>query len=67
MNWLESMFISFAISVIRGLVKNPSHAAAVREQMLTVADDIYVAYGIVPPEHAFGPGSVSAPANNPST
>ena len=51
MSWLEEMFISFALSVVRGLVKNPAHAAAVRAQMLGIADDIYNAYGIQAPSH----------------
>ncbi len=51
MNMLEDMFISFALSVVRALVKNPTHAAAVKKQMLEVADDVYGAYGIVPPQH----------------
>ncbi len=49
LNVLEALGINLILTVLRTVVKNPAHMAALQDQLLNVADDIYVAYGVVPP------------------
>lgn len=49
MNTLEQMGIMMILAALQSVVKNPAHKAVMEAQMLSVADDIYEAYGIVPP------------------
>lgn len=50
MNYLEHFAISIVMGILQQTVKNPKHAAALRTQLLGVASDIFLAYGITPPE-----------------
>jgi hypothetical protein len=51
-----SILEQFAITVILGLlqlvIKNPTSAADVKDQLIGVANDIYAAYGLWPPTPA---------------
>lgn len=49
MNPLEQFAVMMIMSVIQTTVKNPAHKAAVQTQLLGVADDIYMSYGMIPP------------------
>jgi hypothetical protein len=48
LNALEMMAFSMIMGVIQTTVKNPAHAASVKDHLLLVADDIYMAYGLPP-------------------
>lgn len=52
MNPLEDILITMGISAVKAAIKNPAHAQALQKQLLEVANDIYMAYGIVPPTPA---------------
>lgn len=49
MNPLEAFGISLVLGVLQQVVKNPAHAATMKEILLGLAADIYTTYGIVPP------------------
>ena len=51
LNFFEQELINFALGLILSTIKNPGHAAALRSQLLTVADAIDTAYGLAPPVH----------------
>lgn len=48
-----SILEQFAITVILGLlnlvIKNPTAAATLKNQLVGIANDIYAAYGMMPP------------------
>jgi hypothetical protein len=50
LNPLEAMAITLVLGMLQNVVKNPQHKAALQIQLLGVADDIYLAYGKVPPQ-----------------
>lgn len=52
MNVLEQFAITVMLSLIQMVIKNPETAAKVKGQLLGLADDIYEAYGTVPPTHS---------------
>jgi hypothetical protein len=52
MNPLESFGITLALGMLVQVVKNPTHAAALEKQLTGLADMIYEAYGITPPQHS---------------
>lgn len=37
------------LQAVKAAVKNPAHAARLKSQLTEVANDIYFAYGMVPP------------------
>ncbi len=49
MNPLETMGISMVLAALQSVVKNPQHKAALQNQLIGVANDIYTAYGMTPP------------------
>jgi hypothetical protein len=51
LSFIEQELVNFALAIILSTIKNPAHAAALRTQLLTVADAIDGAYGLVPPAH----------------
>lgn len=51
MNFWEELIIHLALGVVQATVRNPAKAAAVRERLLELADDIYTGYGLTPPAH----------------
>jgi SpoVK/Ycf46/Vps4 family AAA+-type ATPase len=44
LTWLEQMAISIMIGLIQSVIKNPAHREALRTIMLTIRDDINLAY-----------------------
>ena len=48
-NPLEAMAITMVMGMLQATVKNPAHKAALQNQLMGVADDIYLAYGVMPP------------------
>lgn len=49
MSFLEQFAITVILGLLQAVVKNPTTAAQVKNQLLGVAGDIYMAYGITPP------------------
>lgn len=49
MNPLEQFAVTIVLGVLNTVVKNPAHKAALQNQLLGVADDIYLTYGMTPP------------------
>lgn len=49
MSPLEIFAITMVLGLVQSTVKNPTHAAQMRAQLLGVADNIYMAYGLTPP------------------
>lgn len=49
MSELEQLLFQTALSALLLTVKNPTHAAALKTDLLNAANSIYEAYGIVPP------------------
>jgi hypothetical protein len=47
-NPLEQMAIMLIMGTLQSVVKNPQHKEALKSQLLLVADDIYMAYGMAP-------------------
>jgi hypothetical protein len=52
MSIIEELGINLVLALIQTVVKNPAKAAAVRAQLLDVADSIDTAYGLTPPTHS---------------
>lgn len=50
LNPLEQFAITMILGTLQTVVKNPAHAAALKGQLLFLADDIYMTYGIQPPQ-----------------
>lgn len=48
-NPLEAFAVSIVLGVLQQVVKNPAHAAMMKEMLLGLATDIFTTYGIVPP------------------
>lgn len=59
MNPLEMFAITMVLGLVQQTVKNPVHAAQMRNQLVGVADQIYMAYGLTP-------ASLQAPAAPPA-
>lgn len=51
MNVLEQFAIQIVLGLVQLTIKNPGTAVKVKTQLLTLADDIYIAYGLTPPTH----------------
>lgn len=49
MNYLEQFAITILLGLIQTVIKNPATASAVKLQLVGVANDIYIAYGMTPP------------------
>jgi hypothetical protein len=49
MNQLEQFAITMIMGILQSTVKNPAHKALLQNQLLGVAADIQIAYGLVPP------------------
>lgn len=49
MNFLENFAITVILGLLQAVVKNPAHAAALKTQLVGVANDIYATYGLTPP------------------
>ena len=64
MNPLESFAITMVLGILQSVVKNPAHKAVLENQLVGVADQIYAAYGLVPPAPA---PAASAPALTPNS
>lgn len=48
-NPFEDMLINMGLSAVRVAIKNPTHAAKLKDQLITIANDIYMTYGLTPP------------------
>ena len=48
MNPLETFAITMVLGIVQSTVKNPQHAAILKTQLIGVADQIYMTYGLVP-------------------
>lgn len=59
LNPLESFAINMVLGVLQSVIKNPAHSAALENQLVGVANDIYMTYGLTPPVAAVT-GSVVA-------
>lgn len=57
MNFLENFAITVILGLLQAVVKNPAHAAALKSQLVGVADDIYTVYGMTPAVPAPAPAS----------
>jgi hypothetical protein len=44
------MLIQMGLSAIRAAIKNPAHAAKLKSQLVGIANDIYLAFGLTPPD-----------------
>lgn len=55
MNPLEQFAITIVLGILQTVVKNPVHSAALETQLVGIANDIYLAYGLVPPTPASKP------------
>jgi len=49
LNPLEAVAISIIIGSLQQVIKNPAHAALLKETLLAVANDIYATYGLTAP------------------
>lgn len=49
MNTLEAFAITQVLGILQAVVKNPAHKAALQNQLVGVATDIFVAYGMTVP------------------
>jgi hypothetical protein len=52
MNPLESFAITMILGIIQSTVKNPAHKAALKSQLVGIADLIYTDYGMAAPTAA---------------
>lgn len=59
MNSLESFAITMVLGVLQTVIKNPAHKAALESQLVGIADQIYMTYGLPVPAPA---SSAPAPA-----
>lgn len=58
MNPLESFGITMVLGILQSVIKNPAHKAVLETQLVGVADQIYMTYGMVPP----APAATAAPS-----
>lgn len=49
LNPLEQLAITIIFGVLNSTIKNQAHAAVLKVQLLGVADDIYINFGMTPP------------------
>jgi hypothetical protein len=49
MSFLEQFAITVILGLLQAVIKNPTTAAAVKTQLVGIANDIYAAYGLTPP------------------
>jgi hypothetical protein len=57
MNPLEQFAVTILLGVLQTVVKNPVHKVALENQLVAVANDIYLTYGMVPPVPATPPAA----------
>jgi len=55
MTVLEQFAITIVLGLLQLVIKNPNSAAELKTQLLGVADDIYSAYGLTPPDETATP------------
>lgn len=48
MNQLEQFAVTMVLGTLQHVVKNPTHAALLKNQLVGLADDIYKSYGMTP-------------------
>lgn len=61
-NQLEAFAITLILGMLQQTVKNPAHRAALGSQLLGVASDIFLAYGVVPPDTSEAIAALTPPA-----
>ena len=49
--WIEELAFHLLFGVLQTVVKNPAKRDALKSNLLSIADDVYVAYGLTPPAH----------------
>lgn len=55
MNPLETFAVTMVLGILQQVIKNPTHSAAVENQLVGIATDIFLTYGMVPPSAAITP------------
>ena len=55
MSILEQFAITIILGVLQLVVKNPAAKKALEAQLVGIANDIYAAYGMVPPALSWPP------------
>jgi hypothetical protein len=55
MSFLEQWAITMVLGILNSVVKNPAHKAALQNQLVGIANDIYASYGLVPPSQPATP------------
>jgi hypothetical protein len=63
MNFLEHFAIAMVLGLLQQVVKNPAKKAELQAVLVGTATDIFVAYGMTPPDPA--PALAAAPARTP--
>lgn len=56
MSWLEQFAITVILGLLQQVIKNPATAAVLKAQLVGVANDIYLVYGMTPPAPTIAPG-----------
>ena len=63
MNPLEMFAVTMVLGLVQQVVKNPVHAAQLQNQLIGIADQIYIAYGRTP---AAAPSLPTVPPQTPA-
>lgn len=50
MNFVLDMAVHIVLGVLASFVKNPKRKEEVKQNLLSLADDIYMEYGLTPPQ-----------------
>jgi hypothetical protein len=51
LTWIEEFGIHLVLSLLQQGIKNSAKKAALQGLLMSLADDIYVSYGVTPPAH----------------